>query len=74
VHSPPLQMQVCGFLGDAVQATQVSVALRAGVHRVTIAMNPGVENEPNGPVLYWEGPQTPLEPIPASAWVQAPQQ
>jgi hypothetical protein len=74
VDSPPLRIQVCGFFGDAVESTQVSVALRAGVHRVVISMNPGIENEPapagGGPALYWEGPQTPLQPIPASAWAK----
>lgn len=70
-HSPPLEMQVCGSLGDAVQPTQISAALRAGLHSVRIELSPGMENEPAGPngqpILDWQGPQTPLAPIPAVA-------
>jgi hypothetical protein len=70
-HSPALRIQVCGLLGDAVQPVRVSAALKAGVHRIRIELEPGIENEPappwGGPALYWEGPQTPLSPVPASA-------
>ncbi len=70
-QSPPLRMQVCGSPGDAVQPTQLSAALRAGLHRIRIALSTGIENAATGahgePVLYWQGPQTPLAPIPASA-------
>jgi hypothetical protein len=71
VHSPELRMEVCGLLGDAVEATRASAALRAGAHHIRITLEPGIENEPapaqGGPALYWEGPQTELEPVPASA-------
>jgi hypothetical protein len=70
-HSPELRMEVCGSLGDAVQPTRISVALRAGLHRIHLEFKPGVENEPagasGGPVLDWEGPQVPLQPIPIDA-------
>ena len=70
-RSPELRIQVCGLLGDAVQAVRVSGGLRAGLHRVRIEMDPGIENEPapvgGGPALDWEGPQTPLAPVPTSA-------
>jgi hypothetical protein len=70
-HSPELRIQVCGSLGDAVQPVRISAGLRAGLHRIRIQLEPGIENEPmragGGPALYWEGPQTPLEPVPASA-------
>jgi hypothetical protein len=71
VRSPELRIQVCGSLGDAVQPLRVSAALQAGVHRIRIQLEPGIENEPapawGGPALYWEGPETLLEPVPASA-------
>jgi len=70
-HSPELRIQVCGSLGDAVQPLRVSAALQAGVHRIRIQLEPGIENEPGpaggGPALYWEGPETPLAAVPASA-------
>jgi hypothetical protein len=71
VRSPDLRIQVCGSLGDAVQPVRVSAALQAGVHRIRIQLEPGMENEPapawGGPALFWEGPQTPLAAVPASA-------
>jgi hypothetical protein len=71
VRSPELRIQVCGSLGDAVQPVRISAGLRAGLHRIRIQMEPGIENEPTpaagGPALYWEGPQTPLAAVPASA-------
>jgi len=70
VRSPALRIQVCGSLGDAVQPVRVSARLKAGLHRIQIALEPGIENEAapaiGGPALYWEGPETPLEPVPAS--------
>lgn len=71
VHSPAARAQVCGSPGDAVQPTDLSVALHAGFHSIEIQLASGVENapEPHGePALYWEGPQTSLEPIPANAF------
>ncbi|HTV83182.1 MAG TPA: hypothetical protein VME18_11065 [Acidobacteriaceae bacterium] len=70
-HSPELRSQVCGSPGNAVQATPLSAALRAGLHWIRIDLSPGIENEPQptegGPALYWEGPQTPLAPVPVAA-------
>ncbi len=76
VESPELRMQVCGSFGDAVQATRVNAGLRAGLHRIRIALDPGVENEPDGnlggsasPRLVWEGPGLLPESIPSTALV-----
>ncbi len=72
-HSPALRVQVCGSMGDAVQPTQISAALLAGLHHVHLSLDPGVENEPRsnlssgGPLLLWEGPGSLQEPIPAAA-------
>src|SRR5579862_6499428 len=72
-ENPEPQMQVCGFYGDAVQPTQLTAALQAGLHRIHIEIGTGMENStagPNGqPVLYWDGPATPLAPIPTDALV-----
>lgn len=71
VRSPELRIQVCGSMGDAVQPVRISAALQAGWHRIRIALDPGIENEPTpaagGPALYWEGPQTLVAPVPGSA-------
>ncbi len=73
VVSPELRIQVCGLLGDAVQPVRVSAGLRAGLHRVRIQLDPGVENEPGGnvgvggPRLVWEGPRILPEVVPAGA-------
>ncbi|HLJ79698.1 MAG TPA: hypothetical protein VKT75_19935, partial [Acidobacteriaceae bacterium] len=71
--NPEARMQVCGFYGDAVQATQLTAALQAGLHRIHIEIGTGMENSTAGPdgqpVLYWDGPATPLAPIPADALV-----
>lgn len=73
VTSPNLRIQVCGLYGDAVQPTRVSASLQSGPHRIHIALSSGVENEPAGPggepMLYWEGPGIPLQPVPATAEV-----
>lgn len=70
-ENPELRIQVCGFYGDAVQPTQLTAALQAGLHRIHIEMGTGIENSTAGsdgqPVLYWDGPTMPLEPIPADA-------
>jgi hypothetical protein len=76
VQSPELRMQVCGSFGDAVQATRVNAGFRAGLHRIRMALDPGIENEPEGnlggsgsPRLWWEGPGLLPEPIPSRALV-----
>jgi hypothetical protein len=75
VESPELRIQVCGSMGDAVQPVRLSAALAAGLHRIRIDLDPGVENEPGGnlgsgaPMLIWEGPGILPEAVPASAMV-----
>jgi hypothetical protein len=77
VQSPELRIQVCGSFGDAVQPTRQSAALLAGLHRIRIELEPGIENEPQsnlgngGPLLMWEGPGLLPGPIPAAALVHA---
>jgi hypothetical protein len=64
-------------LGDAVQPTRLSAALLAGLHRIRIELEPGIENErqsnsgSGGPLLMWEGPGLLPEAIPAAAFVHA---
>jgi len=73
--SPELRMQVCGSLGDAVQATTVSAGLRAGLHRIHIHLDAGIENEPQradgAPVLLWQSATQLPELVPAAAFVRA---
>jgi hypothetical protein len=75
--SPPLRIQVCGSMGDAVQPVRLSAGLTAGWHRVRIELDPGVENEPRGnlgdgaPLLLWEGPGILPEAVPAGMLVRA---
>jgi len=77
IYSPELRIQVCGSVGDAVRPMQLSAALLAGLHRIRIELDPGVENEPQGnlgvgsPLLMWEGPGILPEAIPAAALVHA---
>jgi hypothetical protein len=77
VRGPELRVQVCGSFGDAVQPTRLSAALLAGLHRIRIELEPGIENEPEGnlgsggPLLMWEGPGLLPEAIPAAALVHA---
>ncbi|MGA7521762.1 MAG: hypothetical protein WBW84_04735 [Acidobacteriaceae bacterium] len=72
-HSPELRMQMCGSLGDAVQSIAVSAGLRAGLHRIHIHLDPGIENEPQradgAPVLLWQSASQLPEPVPAAAFV-----
>lgn len=76
VASPELRAEVCGSFGDAVQATRVSATLRAGLHRIRIDLDPGLENETEGnlggddsPLLMWEGAGILPEAVPAAALV-----
>ena len=68
--SAKLRPQVCGSLGDAVQALRVSTALARGLHRITIERGPEIENasQPNKasdlPLLLWEGPGILRQPVP----------
>lgn len=74
-HSPELRMQVCGSLGDAVQATTVSAGLRAGLHRIHIHLDAGIENEQQradrAPVLFWQSAAQVPELVPAPAFVHS---
>jgi len=77
VRSPEVRIEVCGSLGDAVLPTQISAALLAGLHRIRIELDPGVENVTQSnlgdgaPVLLWEGPGILPEAIPAAALLKA---
>ncbi|HUB19475.1 MAG TPA: hypothetical protein VL990_12625 [Acidobacteriaceae bacterium] len=72
-ESPELRIQVCGLLGDAVEPVRASGALRAGWHRIRIALDPGIENEPEenlgpgGPMLVWQGAGILPEAVPEGA-------
>jgi hypothetical protein len=72
-ESPELRIQVCGSMGDAVQPVRLSASLAAGLHRIRVELDPGVENEPagnlgtGGPALFWEGPGILPEPVPKNA-------
>lgn len=71
-HSPAKQAQVCGSAGDAVQPIRLSAALQQGRHRMSISLEPGIENAvvgaaSSGPLLYWEGPGLKSEQVPPSA-------
>ncbi|HEX3985425.1 MAG TPA: hypothetical protein VHX13_02350 [Acidobacteriaceae bacterium] len=71
--SPELRMQVCGSPGDAVQPITVSAGLRAGLHRIRIHFDAGIENEPQradgAPVLLWQSATQLPERVPAAAFV-----
>jgi hypothetical protein len=77
VESPELRIQVCGSMGDAVQPVRLSAALAAGLHRIQIDLDPGVENESGGnlgsgsPMLVWEGPGILPEAVPTVEFVHA---
>jgi hypothetical protein len=64
-ESPKPFPQVCGSAGNAVQLTQTSVGLKAGRHAIRVTMTHTQGS--NGFRLYWQGPQIPLEELPASA-------
>jgi hypothetical protein len=73
-RSPELRIEVCGSLGDAVQPITVSAGLRAGLHRIRIHLDAGIENEPRrkdgAPMLLWQSATRLPEPVPAAAFVQ----
>ncbi|HEX3661089.1 MAG TPA: hypothetical protein VHU89_06635 [Acidobacteriaceae bacterium] len=73
VRSPELRVQVCGSLGDAVQPVTLSAGLRAGLHRIHIHLDPGIENEPQradgAPVLLWQSAAQLPQPVPAAAFL-----
>jgi hypothetical protein len=63
--SPKPWPQVCGSVGNAVQAARGSVALAKGKHRIRVAMTHSL-GEDRFAVL-WQGPGVPLQPIPTTA-------
>ena len=65
VASPKPWPQVCGTAGNAVQRATGSVGLRAGRHRIRVAMTHGAGED--GFAVLWQGPGIELSPIPASA-------
>ncbi|MGA8528492.1 MAG: hypothetical protein WB622_02190 [Acidobacteriaceae bacterium] len=73
--SPELRMEVCGSLGDAVQPVTLSAGLRAGLHRIHIHLDAGIENEPQradgAPVLLWQSAGQLPELVPAAAFVHS---
>lgn len=73
--SPELRMQVCGSLGDAVQPVGLSAGLRAGLHRIRIHLDAGIENEPQqadgSPMLLWQSAAQLAEPVPAAMFVHS---
>lgn len=75
--NPALRPQVCGSPGNAVQPIRVSAVLAAGFHRIQIRRGPESENaeapgsDPDRPLLLWEGPDIPLQPVPGAALFHA---
>ena len=69
VRSGPLQGQVCGSPGNAVQALRLSASLARGLHRIAIARGPERENAegPGQPLLLWEGPGLLRQALPSTA-------
>ncbi len=63
--SPRPFAQVCGSQGNAVQAATGSIGLRAGRHRIRVAMTHSIGG--NDFALKWQGPGLPLSDIPAAA-------
>ena len=63
--SPAPVGQVCGSVGDMVQAARGSIGLKAGLHpiRIDITDTDGT----GGFGLRWEGPGVPLAEVPAGA-------
>ena len=63
--SPEPVAQVCGSVGNMVQAVRGSIGLKAGLHPIRIAITDSAG--PGGFGLRWEGPGVPLFDVPASA-------
>ena len=73
VNTPKARPQVCGSIGDAVQAVRVSAVLKSGLHHIRIERTSGIENTepPSGtstgePILLWEGPDLQRQLVPAN--------
>ena len=61
--SPKPFAQVCGSIGNAMQATTGSLGLRAGRHAIRVQMTH--TTGPSDFALKWQGPGLPLSDIPA---------
>jgi hypothetical protein len=57
--------QVCGSIGNAVQATAGSLGLRAGRHAIRVSLT-HTTGDPDF-ALKWQGPGVPLSDVPPSA-------
>ena len=69
VESRKLQQQVCGSEGYAVQALRLSASLGRGLHHIAVVRGGEKENaeNPDQPLLLWEGPGLPRQIIPQTA-------
>jgi hypothetical protein len=67
--SPTPVAQVCGSVGNMVQAVRGSIGLKAGLHAIRIAITD--TEGPDGFALRWEGPGVPLADVPANALFHA---
>jgi len=61
--------QVCGSVGNMVQAARGSIGLKAGLHPIRIAIT-DIEG-PDGFALKWEGPGVQQSDVPAAALFHA---
>jgi hypothetical protein len=72
-QTPRMRPQVCGSPGYAVQAAHLSVALRAGTHRIHVLYEPeenraeAASGDGIAPTILWQGPGLPLQPVPIAA-------
>jgi hypothetical protein len=63
--SPEPIAQVCGSVGNMVQASRGTIGLKAGLHAIRIAITDTAG--PSGFALRWEGPGIALSDVPATA-------
>ena len=63
--SPKPFAQVCGSIGNAIQAATGSIGLRAGRHAIRIQMTHSTG--PSDFAVKWQGPGVPLSEIPPNA-------
>jgi hypothetical protein len=63
--SPEPIAQVCGSVGNMVQASRGTIGLKAGLHAIRIAITDTAG--PSGFALRWEGPGIALSEVPATA-------
>lgn len=61
--NPPPWPQVCGSIGNAVQITSGTVAVKAGLHRLRVFVSH--HGGPDAFAIKWQGPSMPLQDIPA---------